>query len=136
MPVITERETSVSSDNANFAFILSKSVIARPIFSAGTFNVKLKYGSRRTDSACIRPCLTARYVACLKSPPSVCLGCALPLTRVIVRSVRGDPVRTPTGAFSYRCVIMRRCQFLSSTSSEQSALYNIPLPFSPGSIMR
>ena len=51
MPVITERETSVSSDNANFAFILSKSVIARPIFSVGTFNVKLKYGSRRTDSA-------------------------------------------------------------------------------------
>ena len=35
------------------------------------------------------------YVACLKSPPSVCFGCARPVTSVMRTSVSGAPVSTP-----------------------------------------
>ena len=73
----------------------SISLIHRPTFSSGSSILKSKVGSSSLDFAFIRPCLIARYVACLKSPPSVCFWCALPVTMVILTSVSGAPVSTP-----------------------------------------
>ncbi|MNO75938.1 hypothetical protein D3C76_670010 [compost metagenome] len=46
------------------------------------------------------PCLNALKVASLKSPPSVCLLCALPVSKVTFISVIGEPVSIPLCSFS------------------------------------
>ena len=79
------------------------------------------------------PCRTARYVAWRKSPPSVCLMCARPLTSVIFISVISDPVSTPGCFRSSRCVRIRRCQLRSRVSSLQTVPICSPLPGSAGS---
>ena len=50
------------------------------------------------------PCLKALKVACLKSPPSVCFICALPVSRVILRSVNSNPPSIPLCFLSNICV--------------------------------
>ena len=53
---------------------------------------------------------------------------------LLYTSVSGAPVSTPRCCFSSRWVSTRRCQFLSSTSSRQSAANCIPLPRGRGSL--
>ena len=115
------------------AHISCISFSARPIYSAGIVRLNSYHGSSSTFSACISPCLTARYVACLKSPPSVCLICERPETRVIFISVIGEPVSTPICVFSIRCVSISRCQFLYSLSSGHFDAKTSPLPRLSGS---
>lgn len=64
----------------------------------------------------ISPCRSARSVASLKSPPSVCFGCDLPVRSVIFMSVSGAPTSTPRSSVSFSTVSTRFCQFEASSS--------------------
>ena len=110
------------------------SVMARPMFSAGTSSRKLYQGSSSWLLPYHQP-LAHRTVGGLAEIS------AFGVFQVGFAGNKGDlhigegaPVSTPRCCFSSKWVSTSRCQFLSSTSSRQSAAYCIPLPGGEASV--
>ncbi len=128
--------SSKISGRLKSAPILCISAISLPALSTGIWALNLYMGARSVQRDFLRPCLKALYVACLKSPPSVCFRCALAATNVIFISVMGAPMITPGCFRSFKCDSISLCQFLSSTSSLTELHSTRPLPSGRGSIKK